>query len=166
MCPIVLRKHSQQINKYNTLGCGKSFRKKQSSAAKIGSPEVQVNPVLNLAPAKMPSNTNTHTHTHTHTHVCCCSVTKLCLTLCDPMDWSMPGFPELHHPPDFAQTHVHWVSDAIQTSHSLFPPYPALNLSQPQDLFYWVGSSNRVAQVLVLQLQQQSFQWIYWCKTK
>ena len=38
---------------------------------------------------------------------CCCSVAQLCLTLCDPMDYSTPGFPVLHYLPDFAQTHVH-----------------------------------------------------------
>ena len=47
----------------------------------------------------------------------CCSVTKLCPTLCDPMNCSMPGFPVLHYLPEFAQTRVHWVSDAIQPSH-------------------------------------------------
>ena len=58
------------------------------------------------------------------------------LTLCDPMDCSTPGFPVLHHPPGFSQTHVHWVSDTIQASHSLssLSP-PALNLSQHQGLF-------------------------------
>ena len=45
---------------------------------------------------------------------CCCSVTQFCLTLCDLMDCGMPGFPVLHHFPELAQTHVHWVSDAIQ----------------------------------------------------
>ena len=66
--------------------------------------------------------------------VCCCfSVTKLCPTLCDPMDYSMPGFLILHSLPEFAQTHVHWVSDAIQPSHLLPPPSPfAFNLSQYQ----------------------------------
>ena len=48
--------------------------------------------------------------------LCCCSVTKSCPTLCDPMDCSTPGFPALHYLPEFAQTHVHWVSDAIQIS--------------------------------------------------
>ena len=51
----------------------------------------------------------------------CCSVTKSCLTLCDPMYCSTPGFPVLHQLPEFAQTHVHWVSDAIQPSHPLRP---------------------------------------------
>ena len=46
-----------------------------------------------------------------------CSVIQLCPTLCDPMDFSMPGFPVLHYLLEFAQTHVHWVSDAIQPSH-------------------------------------------------
>ena len=50
---------------------------------------------------------------------CCCSVTKSCPTLCDPMDCSILGFPVLHYLPEFAQTHVHWVSDAIQPSHPL-----------------------------------------------
>ena len=63
----------------------------------------------------------------------CCLVTKLCLTLCDPMACSMPGFPVLHYLPEFAQTHVHWVGDAIQPSYPLSPPSPpALNLSQHQ----------------------------------
>ena len=51
----------------------------------------------------------------------CCSVAKSCPTLCDPMDCSMPGFPVLHCLQEFAQTHVHWVDDAIQSSHPLWP---------------------------------------------
>ena len=47
----------------------------------------------------------------------CCSIAQSCLTLWDPMDCSMPGFPVLHHLPEFVQTHVHWVVDVIQTSH-------------------------------------------------
>ena len=60
---------------------------------------------------------------------CCCSVTQSCLTLCDPMDWSTPGFPVLHHLLELAQTHVHWVSDAIQPSH------PLLSLLLPPSIF-------------------------------
>ena len=60
---------------------------------------------------------------------CCCSATKLCPTLYNSMNCSMPGFPVLHYLPEFAQTHVHWVSDAIQPSCPLLPPSsPALNL--------------------------------------
>jgi len=94
---------------------------------------------------------------------CCCgSVAKLCLTLCGPMDCSMPGFPVLHHLPEFAQIHVPCVSDAIQPSHPLMSPSPlALNFSQHQGLFQWAGSSHQVAKVLELQLQHQSFQWIF-----
>ena len=44
---------------------------------------------------------------------CCCLVAQLCLTLCDTVDWSTPGFPVLHRLPEFAQTHVHWISGAI-----------------------------------------------------
>ena len=60
--------------------------------------------------------------------------------------------------PEFAQTHVHWVSDASQSSHSLSSPSsPAFNLSQHQGLFQWVSSLHLVAKVLELQLQHQSF---------
>ena len=66
----------------------------------------------------------------------CAKLLQLCPTLCDPMDCSMPGFPELHCLPEFAQTHVHQVSDAIQPSYPLSSPSPpALNLSQHQSLF-------------------------------
>ena len=88
---------------------------------------------------------------------CCCSVTQ-CLTLCNPMDCSTPGFPVLHYLLGPAQTHVHWVSDAIQPScpmSSLSPP--AFNLSQNQGPFQWVSSSHQVAKALELQLQHQYF---------
>ena len=64
-----------------------------------------------------------------------------CVQLCDPMDCSKPGFPVLHHLLEFAHTQVHWVNDAIQTSHPLLPlSPPALNLSQHQSLFEWICS--------------------------
>ena len=63
-------------------------------------------------------------------------VTQLCLTLCDPMDYSTTGFPVHHQLAEHAHTQVHRVSDAIQTSHPLsFPSPPAFNLSQHQGLF-------------------------------
>ena len=58
------------------------------------------------------------------------------------MDCSVPGFPVLCHLPEFAQIHVHWVGDAIQPSRPLSSPSPALNLSQHQGLFHWVGFSH------------------------
>ena len=73
------------------------------------------------------------------------SVAQSCLTLWDPMDCSTPGFPVHHQLPELAQTHVHWISDAIQPSHplsSLSPP--AFKLSQNQGLFQWVSSSHQV----------------------
>ena len=71
----------------------------------------------------------------------------------------MPGFLILHYLPKFAQTHVYWVDDAIQPSHLLSSPSPpALNLSHQQGLFQWVASDG---QTLELQLQHQSFQWIF-----
>ena len=76
------------------------------------------------------------------------------------MDCSMPGFPVHHQPPDLAQTHVHWVSDAVQPSHPLSSPSPpAFSLSQHQGLFQWVSSSHQVARVLEFPFQHQSFQW-------
>ena len=73
----------------------------------------------------------------------CYSVAKSCPTLCDPMDCSKPGFPVLHYLSEFAQTHVHWVGDAIQPSPPLSPSSSLdLNLSQYQGLFQWVGSSH------------------------
>ena len=76
----------------------------------------------------------------------CCSIAKLCLTFCDPMDSSMPGFPVLHYLPEFDQTHFHRVSDAIQPSLPLSSPSPpAPNPSQHQSLFQWVNCSHEVS---------------------
>ena len=81
---------------------------------------------------------------------------------CDPMDCSKPGFPVHHQLPELAQTHVHRVSDAMQSSHPLLSASPpTFNLSQHQGLFKWVSSSHLVAKVLEFQIQHQSFQWIF-----
>ena len=88
------------------------------------------------------------------------SVAQLCPTLCNPVDCSKPGLPVQHQLPEFTQTHTHLVGDAIQPSHPLSFP-SALNLSQHQGLFKWVGSLHQVAKVLELQLQHQSFQWVF-----
>ena len=74
-----------------------------------------------------------HTHTHTHTHIyimgiyiwyticcCCSSVVQSCPTLCNPMDCSTPGFPVLHHLPELAQTHIHWVGAVMPSTHLIF----------------------------------------------
>ena len=88
------------------------------------------------------------------------SVAQSCPTLCDPMNRSTPGFPVHHQLPEFTQTHVHRVSDAIQPSHPLSSPSPpASNPSQHQGLFQGVNSSYQMAKVLEFQLQHQSFQW-------
>ena len=85
-----------------------------------------------------------------------------CPTLCNSMECSTPGFPVLRHLPEFPQTNVRWVNNAIQSSHPLLPPSPpALNLSQHQDVFQWVDSLHQVAKVLELQRSHQSFQWIF-----
>ena len=66
------------------------------------------------------------------------SVIQLSPTLCDTMDYSTPGFPLHHQLPELAQTHVHWVNNAIQSSHPLSSLSPAINISQHQSLFQWV----------------------------
>ena len=76
------------------------------------------------------------------------SVAQLCLTLCDPMNCSTPGLPVHHQLPELTQTHIHRVSDAIQSSHPLLSPSPpAPNPSQHQSLFQWVNFSHEVAKV-------------------
>ena len=71
------------------------------------------------------------------------------------------GLPVHLQLPEFTQIHVHWVGDAIQSSHPLSSPSPpTFNLSQHQGLFKWVSSSPQVAKVLEFQLQHQSFQWV------
>ena len=85
-----------------------------------------------------------------------------CVWLCNPMGCSRPGFSVLHYLLEFAQTLVHWVSDAIQPSHPLSSPSPpAFNLSQHQGPFQWVSSSQQVVKVVEIQLQQESFQWTF-----
>ena len=80
-------------------------------------------------------------------------VTQLCPTLCDPMNRSTPGLPVHHQLPEFTQTHVHQVGDAIQPCYPLSSPSPlAPNPSQHQSLFQWVNSSHEVAKVLEFQL--------------
>ena len=79
-----------------------------------------------------------------------CSVVSSSLK---PLDQSMPGFPVLHHLLKFAETHVHWVGDAIQPSCPLSSPSPpAFNLSQHRGLFQWVSSLHQVAKVLELHI--------------
>ena len=92
----------------------------------------------------------------------CCSVTQLYLTLCNLMDSSMPGFPVLHYLPELAQTHVHWVCDAIQTSHPLLSPlllpsiFPSISVFSNESLFASGGRSigvSALASVLPMIIQ-------------
>ena len=96
---------------------------------------------------------------------CCCSVALLCLTLCDPMDCSTPGFPVFHYLPEFAQTQVHWVDDAIQPSHPLLPvssypqSFPATGSFPVSQLFTSGGQSiGASASVLPMTIQD----WFPW----
>ena len=78
------------------------------------------------------------------------------------MDRGTPGFPVLHHLQELAQVHVHWVSDAIQQTHPLLSPSsPVSSLSQHQGLSQWVSSSHQVTEIVELQVQHQSFWWIF-----
>ena len=87
------------------------------------------------------------------------SVAQSCLTVCNPMNHSMPGLPVHHQLPEFTQTHFNRVGDAIQPSHPLLCPFPPVpNPSQHQSLFQWVNSSHEVAKVLEFQLKHHSFQ--------
>ena len=99
------------------------------------------------------------------------SVTQSCPTLCDPMNCSTQGLPVHHQLPQFTQTHVHWVDDAIQPSHpllSLSPP--TLNPSQHQSIFQWVNSWHEVVKVMESALasflpkntQDWSSEWTRW----
>ena len=89
-------------------------------------------------------------------------IVQSCLTFCDPIDYSMPGSPVLHYLPQFTQSRVHWVGDAIQLSRPRSSPSPpALGLPQCQGIFQWVSSPHQVAKILELQLHHQSFQWIF-----
>ena len=94
------------------------------------------------------------------------SVTQPCLTPCDPMDQSTPGFPFHHQLPEFTQIHVHWVDDAIQPSHPLSSPSPpTFHLSQHQGLFKWVSSPQSIgvsASALVLPMNIQDWLLLGW----
>ena len=90
------------------------------------------------------------------------SVIQSCPTLCNPLDYSTPQFPVHHQLLELAQTHARWVCDVIQRFHPLSSSSPpAFHLSQHQGLFHWVSPSHQVVKVLELQLQHQSFQWIF-----
>ena len=92
--------------------------------------------------------------------LCCCySVAQSCPTPLSPMDCSTRGLLVPHHLPEFAQVHVHCISDAIQPSYLLTPSSPTLNLSQHRGLLQWVICSHQMTKIL--QLQHQSFQWIF-----
>ena len=83
---------------------------------------------------------------HLHPSVQFSSVAQSCLNLCDPMNHRTPGLPVHHQLPEFTQTHIHWVSDAIQPSHPLSSPFPpAPKPSEHQSFFQWVNSSHDMA---------------------
>ena len=90
------------------------------------------------------------------------SVAQSCLTLCNPMDCSTPGFPVHHQLLEFAQTHVHGVSDAIKPSHPLLSPSsPVFHLSQDQGLFQWVSSLNQILMWKYQSIGASASAWIF-----
>ena len=80
---------------------------------------------------RIPIHSNILIRTLISLFCCCCSVTKSCLTLYDPMDCSLPGFPVFYYIPEFAPSHIHRVGDAIQPSHPLSPPFSSCLQSFP-----------------------------------
>ena len=99
-------------------------------------------------------------HIKNKVQYCCCSVAKLCPTLCNPTDCNTAGFSVLYHFLEFAHTYFHWVDDAIQPSHPLLPP-STLSLFQLQGLFKWISSLHQAAKILEIQHQHQLFQWMF-----
>ena len=105
--------------------------------------------------------------------VSCCSVANSCLTLCNPINCSTPGFPVLHYLPELAQTHVHWVSDAFQSSHPLSSPSPpAFRLFQHKGLSSELALRIRWPKYWSISFSM-SFQWtfrvdliIHWVRIK
>ena len=103
---------------------------------------------------------------------CYCSVAQSCFTLCDPMDCSTPGFPVLHHLPELAQTHVHWVGDAIQPSRPLLSVFSycfqsflaseSFHLSQPSTSDGQSIGVSASASVLPMNTQDWSLGWTGW----
>ena len=102
-------------------------------------------------------------HKHDILYISCwCSVSKMCLTLCNPMDCSTPGFPVLPHLSEFTQTLVHWVGDAIKPSHPLSPPSPpAQSLCQhqsfPMSQLFASGGQSIGASASVLPMNMQDW---------
>ena len=93
---------------------------------------------------------------------CCYSISQFCPTLCNPMDCSTPGFSVLHQLLEFVQTHVHWISDAIQPSHPLLPPFPCLQSfpaseSFPMSRLFASGSQITGASASILPMNIQSW---------
>ena len=91
----------------------------------------------------------------------CCSVAQSCLSLCDPIDFSVPGFPVLQYLQEFAQTHAHWVNDAIQPSHpllflsSIFPSVRSLPMSLLRRPKYWsfnISPSNEYSGLISIRI--------------
>ena len=91
------------------------------------------------------------------------SVTQLCLPLCEPMDCSTPGFPVHHQLPELTQTHVHWVGDAIQSSHPLLSPFSSslqsfsASGSFPMSWLLVSGGQSIEASALVLSMNIQDW---------
>ena len=123
----------------------------------IGGESRTARPLSFIESLPSPSVTNPHCRKHRSQFS---SVVQSCPTLWDPVNCSTPRLPVHHQLPEFTQTHVHWVGDAILPSHPLSSPSPpARNPSQHQGLFQWVNSLHEMAKVLEFQPQYQSFQW-------
>ena len=157
LCYLLIKRYHQEKMRGQSLLilklCGFRYNAVKFSSCQIIS-LITFNPLLT---ADMESSQATTVH-----FLCCFSIAKSCPTLCSPMDCSTSGFSVLHYLPEFAQTHVHWVGDAIQSSYPLVTPFSSCPQSFPASGSFpatWIFASD--AQVLELQLQHQLMQWIF-----
>ena len=148
--PIVLNPYKQKLSgvlspRVLWIGDWKSWERLQTAASRHTYPwKTKVRTELYFSVTIVPSIVSS---------VQFSSVAQSCPTLCNPMNCSTPGLPVHHQLPEFTQTHIHRVSDAIQPSHPLSSPSPpAPNPCQHQSLFQWVNSSHEVVKVPELQL--------------
>ena len=114
----------------------------------------------------IPSRERSHHNGSYNSSMLSCSVAKLYMTLCNHMYCSTPGFPILHYLPEFANTPVYWVSDAIQPYHPLFSSPPAFNLSQhvsfPMSQLFTSGGQSIGASASVLPMNIQGWFLLGW----
>ena len=135
-----LGSNSDLLNQISLDGSGEGEDQAVGVSCNLQSPHPTLGDSAALSPLRSTELDHCTSDSTVHMNPWFSLVTQSCLTLCNPMDYSMPGFPVHHQLPELNQTHVHWVGDAIQPSHPLSSPSPIFNLPQHQGLFQWVSS--------------------------